>query len=201
MVLGCGKLSRLLFRAGAPFPYWLCNPRGSCFFYPTETGPSNGRAKAVIFKRRLTMRTVNVSKIPFIIVLLVLLTACAGKEVAEVQQEERRDILYICNCGPQCNCNTVSTKPGNCACGAPLKWGHVIKVEGNEAILCQCKEGCACDLAQKDLSRCGCGMAVKRVSLEGTGIYFCNCGGSCYCNTVSDQPGRCRCGMNLKKAG
>ncbi|MDD5758851.1 MAG: hypothetical protein PHI06_07185 [Desulfobulbaceae bacterium] len=115
-------------------------------------------------------------------------------------QAERQDVLYTCNCGDQCKCNSVSTKPGNCKCGKPLKWGHVIKVEGNEAILCMCKEGCICSIDPKDPTKCGCGMPVKRVNLQGTGISFCNCGGSCMCNTVSDKPASCKCGMPLKKA-
>ena len=80
-----------------------------------------------------------------------------------------------------------------------MKWGHVIKIEGDEAILCQCEEGCKCELSKDDPSKCACGNQVKRVKLAGTGIHFCNCGGSCVCNTVSDQPGDCKCGMPLKK--
>ncbi len=28
---------------------------------------------------------------------------------------------YVCNCGPDCKCNTVSVNPGKCSCGVPLK--------------------------------------------------------------------------------
>jgi len=28
---------------------------------------------------------------------------------------------YACACGPGCNCNTISQKPGSCSCGKPLK--------------------------------------------------------------------------------
>ena len=31
---------------------------------------------------------------------------------------------YVCSCGPDCKCNTVSVNPGRCSCGVPL-----IKVE------------------------------------------------------------------------
>lgn len=116
-------------------------------------------------------------------------------------EDERHDVLYTCNCGPECNCNTVSTKPGKCKCGVEMKWGHVLKIEGNEAILCQCGEGCKCGgLDAKDPTKCLCGTSVKRVSLEGTDINFCNCGGSCHCNYVSDKAGKCQCGMELKKS-
>ena len=133
----------------------------------------------------------------FLILCLVsLLAACAGMQTT--QQSDRQDVLYACNCGSECKCNSMDTEPGNCACGKPMKWGHVLKVEGNEALLCQCAEGCQCELDPKDPSKCGCGKSAKRVSLAGTGMYFCNCGGSCFCNTVSNKPGKCSCGMNLK---
>lgn len=119
--------------------------------------------------------------------------------VAAKAAEERHDVLYTCDCGPECKCNSVGIHAGDCKCGKPMKWGHVIKIEGNEAILCTCAEGCKCGIDPKDPTKCGCGKSVKRVSLVGTGIYFCNCGGSCYCNTVSDKPGKCKCGMDLKK--
>jgi len=143
------------------------------------------------------MRTVRMLTVVLLTALLFISLSTDGSAAAE---EERQDVLYTCNCGPACKCNTVSTKPGACTCGAPLKWGHVIKIEGNEAILCQCAEGCKCSgLNAEDPSKCACGTPVKRMSLEKTGIYFCNCGGSCTCNTVSDKPGTCKCGMELKR--
>lgn len=112
----------------------------------------------------------------------------------------RTDVIYSCGCGPECKCDTVSLKPGNCACGKPMKWGHVVKVEGDEALLCTCNEGCKCAIDAGDPAKCGCGQPVKRVSLKGKGIYFCNCGGACKCNTISDKPAECGCGMQLKQA-
>lgn len=114
--------------------------------------------------------------------------------------QTRGDVLYSCDCGPDCRCNAVSTAPGNCTCGKPLAWGHMVRVEGNEALLCTCKEGCQCRIDPQDATRCGCGNPVKRVSLAGSGLYFCNCGGACGCNTVSTGPAECRCGMPLKTA-
>jgi len=29
--------------------------------------------------------------------------------------------VYVCNCGPDCKCNTVSVNPGKCSCGLPMK--------------------------------------------------------------------------------
>ena len=139
-------------------------------------------------------------------VKLLLMWACASflfsgcvTTPPATTQDERHDVLYTCNCGPQCKCNSVSTMPGNCKCGSPLKWGHVIKTEGDEAILCTCKEGCKCAIDPQDPTKCGCGQPVKRVKLQGTGLHFCNCGGTCACNIVSDKPASCKCGMPLKK--
>ena len=145
-------------------------------------------------ERRAKMRTGRIVLVMSFSVLLlsaVMLTARAD--------EPRRDVLYYCNCGPECKCNSVSTQPGNCKCDKPMKWGHVLKIEGNEALVCTCDEGCKCNLDRKDPTKCSCGKPVKRINLKGTGIYFCNCGGSCMCNTVSDKPGKCQCSMQLKR--
>jgi hypothetical protein len=93
----------------------------------------------------------------------------------------------------------ASTEPGTCGCGKDLEAGHVLKIEGDEAIVCTCGADCTCSLDPEDETKCACGKAVKRVSLKGTGLYFCNCGGSCNCNTVSAEPGECECGMEFKK--
>jgi len=136
----------------------------------------------------------------FFVLFLAITALLLGTTVqTAITAEERGDILYYCDCGPDCHCNSVSTKPGNCKCNKPMKWGHVIKIEGDEAIVCTCAEGCKCSIDANDPTKCGCGNKVKRLSLKGTGIYFCNCGGSCHCNTVSDKPGKCKCGMDLKK--
>ena len=138
------------------------------------------------------------------------LGGCSGMDRMEQETKkelsfdrvERHDVLYTCSCGQNCNCKTVSTKPGKCDCGRPLKWGHVLKIRKNEAILFQCGEGCRCyGIDPQYPSRCTCGVLTKKISLVGTGIYFCNCGGSCFCNYVSDSPGVCKCSNNLIKAG
>lgn len=118
---------------------------------------------------------------------------------AQAGDNQRGDILYSCNCGPECKCNSLSKAPGNCACGKPLAWGHVVRVAGDEALLCGCAEGCQCAIDPKDPSKCGCGQALKRVSLKESGLFFCNCGGTCSCNTVSPVAGICKCGMAPKQ--
>ncbi len=145
-------------------------------------------------KERGKMRTSRILLLVAVSVFLVSAIMVTAKA-----DEPRQDVLYYCNCGADCNCNTVSTKPGNCKCGKPMKWGHVVKIDGTMASVCTCDEGCKCAIDPKDPSKCGCGKDVKKIDLKGTGIYFCNCGGSCTCNTVSDKPGKCKCNMDLKK--
>ncbi len=110
---------------------------------------------------------------------------------------DRTDVLYSCACGPECKCGSLSTKPGNCKCGKPMEWGHVVRIEGDVAHVCTCAEGCKCSADPKDPAKCGCGKDLKKVSLNDSGIYYCNCGGKCSCNVLSDQPRECRCGMKL----
>jgi hypothetical protein len=119
----------------------------------------------------------------------------ASEEAAPA--EARNDVVYACNCGPDCDCNTVTTAPGKCSCGQDLAWAHVVKVEGDEALLCACAEGCTCAVDPADETKCGCGKDLRRVSFKGTGLHYCNCGGSCTCNFVSSEPGKCACGMDL----
>ena len=131
----------------------------------------------------------------------LFLLACAGSPSgghgAAGADGERTDVLYSCACGPDCNCGSVSTKPGDCKCGKPMEWGHVVRIEGDTALVCTCAEGCECSIDPKDPTKCGCGKELKKVSLKDSGIFYCNCGGACSCNTLSDEPGPCRCGMQL----
>ena len=114
--------------------------------------------------------------------------------------DARQDILYVCDCGPECECNSVSKGPGDCDCGVTLRWTHIVMVEGDDALLCTCGEGCSCSLDATDPTKCVCGNPIRRVNLKGTGIYYCNCGGSCQCNVASDKAGECWCGMALTKS-
>ena len=143
-----------------------------------------------------------------VIACVVLLAACGGGSMETAEQVEaveetgaaatvRHDVVYVCNCGPECTCGSVAVKPGTCSCGEDLVRAHLVKVEGNEGLLCTCEEGCTCEINSEDPSKCGCGKELRRVSFEGTGVYFCNCGGSCTCNYVADAPGNCGCGMKL----
>lgn len=142
----------------------------------------------------------KITRLAAMFLSLLLCAACAGGMHA-AKDGGRRDVLYTCGCGPECKCNAMSTEPGPCGCGKPMKWGHVVRVEGTTALVCQCSDACACGgLDPQDPSRCKCGGLVKRIELKGSGLYFCNCGSACGCNTVSKTPGKCGCAMELQKA-
>ncbi len=150
-------------------------------------------------KKDPSMKTLRLLVYPLALLGCALfLTSC--KTTAPSAQGGTRDTLYVCGCGPDCKCTSVSTKAGTCGCGKVLVAGHLKKVEGDVGQLCMCDPGCKCALDAKDPTKCGCGKPLRKVSLKGSGIYFCNCGGSCTCNTVSDQPAKCKCGMDLKRA-
>lgn len=138
-----------------------------------------------------------------------VLAACAHKGGShqgmhegktEMGKAQGTSVIYWCACGPECKCNTVSTKPGKCACGKELVGGHVVFTEGNTALVCTCGPTCTCQIDPKDHTKCGCNKPIKKIDLTGTGIYFCNCGGSCGCNSLSDKPGPCKCGMPLHQS-
>jgi len=109
--------------------------------------------------------------------------------------QTRTDILYTPSCGTQCSCNQLSVTQHKCACDSAMQWAHVVRIEGNEALICTTKEGCRCAIDPADSAKCGCGMPLTRVNLKETGIYFCPS-----CNTVASAPGTCNCGKNLRKA-
>ncbi len=38
----------------------------------------------------------------------------------EKEKEFKTAGLYVCACGPSCNCNSISDKPGKCHCGKEM---------------------------------------------------------------------------------
>ena len=126
--------------------------------------------------------------------MAVVTEAVVGDDAAPAV---RHDVVYVCNCGPACDCGSISTGPGTCTCGSELAAAHVVKIDGHDAKLCTHGAGCDCKIDAEDETKCTCGTDVRVVSLEGSGLYFCNCGGSCTCNYVSAEPGTCPCGKEL----
>jgi len=109
---------------------------------------------------------------------------------------ERTDVYYVCGCGPDCNCNSMSTEPGKCKCGKEMVQMHLLDIRDGKALFCTCGPDCTCKLDPNDPTKCGCGKPVKVVDLKGK--YICACGPDCKCNTISDKPGKCRCGQTMK---
>ncbi|MDH5680872.1 MAG: hypothetical protein OEZ36_04740 [Spirochaetota bacterium] len=87
------------------------------------------------------------------------------------------DTVFVCNCKKSCKCNTISRKPGNCACGNKLAKAKVVKLKKNTVLV---------KIGKK-----------KTKSLKLKGKYACGCGKSCDCNTISNKPGKCSCGTDL----
>lgn len=141
----------------------------------------------------------------FVLTVLLSVALLSGGALAEAKKAKTakkaakgaENVLYVCNCGPDCKCNTVATKPGKCTCGADLAPMHILKIEGDTALVCTCGKDCTCKLDPKDPSKCGCGKDVRKVSIKDK--YVCSCPAGCECNTVSDNPGKCKCGADLKK--
>ena len=133
----------------------------------------------------------------FVVIMLALILVVAAVSFADEKAKENGQPYYICNCGPDCNCNSMSKEPGNCKCGKPMKQTHLLAIEGGNALFCTCGTGCNCKINEQDHSKCGCGNPVKKISLKGK--YICDCGAGCSCNTISDTPGSCKCGKPLKQ--
>ena len=101
--------------------------------------------------------------------------ATPGKMDLKVGEE-----VYVCNCGPSCPCQTMSTKEGICSCGKDkVVKGKVTKVEKGVAYV-QAKGW------------------EKPLPFHTQGKYMCACGPSCNCGSISQTPGKCVCGNDLK---
>jgi hypothetical protein len=88
------------------------------------------------------------------------------------------DQVYVCGCGKECDCDTMSKKPGKCVCEKPMVQGKVVKVEPGKAVIKTDKE---------------------EKTFKTAGLYMCACGKECDCGTISQKPGKCVCGKPMKK--
>ena len=91
------------------------------------------------------------------------------------------DEVYVCNCGPGCDCMTMSKKPGNCTCNKPMVQAKVDHMEGTLAVM---------KIPEGD--------SFRLQPFNTQGKYFCACGSGCDCNTISQKPGKCVCGNEMK---
>ena len=104
---------------------------------------------------------------------------------------------YVCDCGPKCRCDTISSKPGKCGCDRPTTRMYLLDIKGGTASFCYCEKSCDCKISDKDPNKCACGNPVKKVSLKGK--YVCDCGPGCKCGVIADKPGKCPCGKTRRK--
>jgi len=102
-----------------------------------------------------------------VIVLLIGLTAYLGFATWATQNPIKQgDFISVCKPGKDCGkFETGALNPDGCKCGTEKEPLHVLKIEGEFAVLCQCGGGCACDLNAKNPYLCGCGNPVKVVRL------------------------------------
>ena len=83
---------------------------------------------------------------------------------------------FVCNCGDQCDCNSISNKAGKCGCGKELIEATAIKVEGDSATF---------------------QIGERTQTFKTTAKFACNCGESCDCKYMSNTGGKCICGKDL----
>lgn len=87
------------------------------------------------------------------------------------------DTIYVCGCGEECQCGSLSNAEGTCSCGKPLVKTTVTKVEKGKVFYT---------------------VDGKELSAPMKGKYYCSCK-ECDCNTISQKPGECGCGKKLMK--
>jgi len=136
-------------------------------------------------------------KVITVILALSFLLVAAGLASAAGKAADKSPSYYLCNCGGDCKCDTISAKPGKCKCNKKMVKMNLLAIEGDTALFCSCGGKCACKANPDDPTKCGCGKPVRKVSIKGK--YVCNCGADCKCGTISDKPGKCKCGTEMKQ--
>jgi hypothetical protein len=114
-----------------------------------------------------------------LLVLVILFSiAIASLAFADKTQITAKvgDELYVCACGDDCKCDSISRNAGKCTCGKDLVKAKVTKVE---------KGFLTFDSRKRPF-----------VSI---GKYACDCGPDCKCDTISQNPGNCTCGKKMKE--
>jgi hypothetical protein len=112
-----------------------------------------------------------------LLVFLGVMAFAAEKGKLELKVGDER---YVCNCGEDCPCKTISTNPGKCTCGKDMVKAKVVKVDKDKA-----------DFMAEGWK--------KERSFKTVAKYICNCSPDCKCGTISQNPGKCSCGKEMKK--
>ena len=107
-------------------------------------------------------------------VMLTAAFAANPKPAFKVGEE-----VYACNCGEECNCNTISKHAGKCVCGKDMVKAKVVAVEKGKVML-------------KAESW------EKPRAFSTVAKFVCNCGEKCDCGTISQKPGKCPYGTEMK---
>jgi len=80
---------------------------------------------------------------------------------------KKGDFVTVCKTGKQCGKMELAVlNAKDCRCGTYSEKMHVLKVEGDVAVLCQCGGMCACEMSEKNPYLCGCGSPVKVVRIH-----------------------------------
>jgi hypothetical protein len=100
-------------------------------------------------------------------VIVIGVVVCFGLMTWATENPVKKgDFISICKSGKSCGkFETGSKDAAECKCGAETEQLHVLKLEGDVAVVCQCGGGCACDLNAKNPYLCGCGTPVKVVRI------------------------------------
>ncbi|HSA97069.1 MAG TPA: hypothetical protein VLJ16_13525 [Acidobacteriota bacterium] len=113
--------------------------------------------------------------------VLGILIVVAGAAWLQAQDKSKialkpGDEIFACNCGPECDCQTLSRKEGSCACGNALAKAKVKSVGKGTAVLV---------------------IGDREQTFKTVGKYMCACGPECKCDTISQKPGKCACGVDM----
>ena len=113
----------------------------------------------------------------FVLLLILSITALGYAQLKANSDVKVGEERFVCACGPECPCNTISKAAGNCTCGKPLVQAKAVKVEPGKATFV---------------------VAGKEQVFKTVGKYACACGPTCPCETVSQNPGQCTCKKDMK---
>ncbi len=102
------------------------------------------------------------------LLLHTLMVACCSlvllwtvPATADQPQADGVKHIYVCGCGPTCDCATTSSQPGNCRCGKPLVEKQVLKEDADKVYVCACPEDCKCGVNPADPTKCACGKELR----------------------------------------
>jgi hypothetical protein len=115
------------------------------------------------------MKKVLVLAILFSVAFASLAFAAKTQMTAKVGDE-----LFVCACGDDCKCDTMSRNAGKCTCGKDMVKAKVTKVEKGKLTV-----------------------DSRKRPFASVGKFACACGPDCKCDTISQNAGNCTCGKPM----